>query len=293
MPSHSAGATQPDLVLPPALVLPALRITPAVAAPDLGPVSSSLGEWRDARGRVTARGRLHTRGVWMELVSIGHYFWAGDDTAVAIPAPETSDDQVTDYFARAVLPLLLQVQGLQSLHASAVTAAGGVVAFCGTSGMGKSTTVAALSALGFPVWADDVVAFWPDGPVIRSPRLPAFSLRLLPDAHGRFSPSLAGPATRSASVSLPLVAVVELSRREGPPVLEPLAAGAAVTTVLEHAYCFSLDHVRARRRLSEAHLALAEAVPVFRLGFEPGLDRIGPMLDLLVAHFRAADRRGE
>jgi hypothetical protein len=227
----------------------------------------------------------------MELITIGHYFWSRGDTAVAVPEPGISVDEAADYFRRVVLPLLLQVQGLQSLHASAVVAAEGVVAFCGAAGRGKSTTVAALSARGFPVWADDVVAFWPDPPYLRSPRLPPSTLRLLPDAHRTFSATLGGSASRSASPSLPMAAVIELVRTEGPPTLERLSPGAAVITLLEHAYCFTLDDVQTRRRLSEAHMALAGAVPIFRLGFAPGLDRIDPVLDLLVSHLEAIPRR--
>ena len=217
----------------------------------------------------------------MEVLAVGVYLWDGGDTAVAVPASGKSPEQVTDQFRRTVLPLLLQTQGLQSLHASAVFASEGLVAFCGTSGTGKSTTVAALSLRGFPVWADDVVAFSRQGGHFRSPGVASSSLRLLPDAHERFAARIPHVPEPTVAAWPRLTAVVELARRDGPPAVQRLAPGAAVTTLLEHAHCFSLDDREARRRLSDGYLALADAVPIFRLGFSPGLERIDDVLDVV------------
>lgn len=56
-----------------------------------------------------------------------------------------------------VLPLLLRLHGVTCLHASAVVAAGGVVAFTGPAETGKSTTLAALLARGCTFFSDDLV----------------------------------------------------------------------------------------------------------------------------------------
>lgn len=57
-----------------------------------------------------------------------------------------------------LLGVLLHQRGLLTLHASAAVVGGAAVAFVGEKGAGKSTTVAALHARGYPVVADDVVA---------------------------------------------------------------------------------------------------------------------------------------
>ncbi len=54
-----------------------------------------------------------------------------------------------------VLPLVLNLQGKQPLHASSVLTPEGLLAFVGPSGSGKSTTAAALMTEGYPVVADD------------------------------------------------------------------------------------------------------------------------------------------
>jgi len=79
------------------------------------------------------------------------------------------------------LAVLLHQRGVLALHASSVRLPGGVVAFLGGSGWGKSTMAAALQRRGNDLVADDVtaVAPGPDGVEV----LPAFpQLKLWPEA---------------------------------------------------------------------------------------------------------------
>lgn len=61
------------------------------------------------------------------------------------------------FIISAALPVLLQQQGTFALHSSCLQVAGKVVAFAGNSGMGKSTTVAAIAAHGGSLISDDVL----------------------------------------------------------------------------------------------------------------------------------------
>jgi hypothetical protein len=57
----------------------------------------------------------------------------------------------------SVYAAVASINGLLPIHASAVVACGGVVAFAGPPGAGKSTLVAALGKLGFPMFCDDTL----------------------------------------------------------------------------------------------------------------------------------------
>lgn len=98
------------------------------------------------------------------------------------PAPEAQEFTLRSYIVKAALAAVLRQQDKLILHASAVAIDGRAAAFIGSSGMGKSTTTAALHARGHAVVADDLVAVdlrHPDGPHV----LPgAPHLALLPES---------------------------------------------------------------------------------------------------------------
>src|SRR5690606_18526516 len=88
---------------------------------------------------------------------------------------------IQDSYQRCVLPLVLQAAGTEVLHASAVLTPRGVLALCAESGTGKSTLAYGLSRRGYPLWADDAVAFEADETCTNAMPLP-FALRLQRDA---------------------------------------------------------------------------------------------------------------
>jgi hypothetical protein len=55
------------------------------------------------------------------------------------------------------LSFLLNQRGYLILHASAININGGAVAFLGTNGVGKSTTIMALQKFGYPLITDDIL----------------------------------------------------------------------------------------------------------------------------------------
>jgi hypothetical protein len=101
----------------------------------------------------------------------------GSEIVVA-PAPGALLSDVRSYLIGSVFVVLCQQRGLLPLHASAVLARDGVVAFVGDSGQGKSTLAAHLGQRGFHVVADDICLIDPGkpGPVQVTPTAPWLKL---------------------------------------------------------------------------------------------------------------------
>ena len=193
------------------------------------------------------------------------------------PRADASSTLIRLYLLGPVLGLLLHQRGLFVLHASAVALDGGVVAFLGHSGRGKSTTAAILHARGGAVVADDAVAVdlaAPGGPVA----LPGFSqLKLWPDALTalgenpedlpRVHPAEPKRARLARSVTTtpqPLRRLYLLTDAESLD-LEPLHGHAAVFEVLQHTFIApALEQLGSSRFLAEC-AQLAATVPVRRL----------------------------
>jgi hypothetical protein len=193
------------------------------------------------------------------------------------PRPGAAADVLRLYLLGPVLGLLLHQRGLLVLHASAVAIDGGVAAFLGHSGRGKSTTAAMLHARGCAVVADDVVAVdlgASGGPVA----LPGFpQLKLWPDAitalgetPGDLPRIHAGEEKRARAVGTtettprPLRRLYVLTDADSLG-LEPLGGHAAVFELLQHSYvAAALERLGSSVHLTRcAHLAAA--VPVRRL----------------------------
>jgi len=77
---------------------------------------------------------------------------------VAYPHPDLQPDALRQTLIGQLLPLVLSLSGRLVLHASAVRAPEGLIAFIGRSGAGKSTIAAALAAAGYSLATDDCVA---------------------------------------------------------------------------------------------------------------------------------------
>jgi hypothetical protein len=212
------------------------------------------------------------------------------ESVMAVPHLRARPELIRVTYERSVLPLVLQAGGAEVLHASAVYMRAGVVALCGNSGVGKSTTAMALSRRGHPLWADDVVALDMTGP--RPEVMPlSFELRLRAEAASFFGEKPGGmqrlrpsgpPGNGAEPESARLLALCVLSRddeRESIAV-ERLGA-AAVPALLTHAYCFSLQQAIFKRRMLQHYLELAAGVPVFAIHFRPGLERLSAVADVI------------
>src|SRR5690348_15445299 len=150
-----------------------LRVERA-AAPDAPSLADNgVEKWLDNDGAVAAYGGSADGRHWMVLPRVGS-FWFSDerDEVAAYPDTDVSDPVVEDSFRRIVLPMALQVKGLQVLHASGVSGNKGVVALCAVSETGKTTLAYGLSQRGFRLWADDAVALRVTGSGVEAVPLP-------------------------------------------------------------------------------------------------------------------------
>lgn len=160
---------------------------------------------------------------------------------------------------------------------------------CAESGVGKSTLAAPLTRFGFPVWADDAVAYSCRrvGPAI-SVQL-RFALRLSPSSHRLLAsmPPLTTVTQPVPGLQQPITGLLVLQRaRHGEPSVERLSAAAAFSAVVEHSYSVSLNQLDARRRFSENQLGLVTTVPRFRLRFPPARRSFSNLVSRLAAHLR-------
>lgn len=105
-------------------------------------------------------------GCWRATAEEIYLFWQGagafrirtGNEIVADPAPGLDPDSLRLTLLGPAIGALLHQRGFLVLHASAVVVEGGIVAFLGESGAGKSTTAAALHAQGYRLFVDDVLA---------------------------------------------------------------------------------------------------------------------------------------
>ncbi len=116
--------------------------------------------WRDADGELCAWSDSSDGARWMYIPRVGSYsFRPGEDDVRVLPDPSAPVDLVRAAYLGSVLPMAVQALGREVLHASAVLARVGVVAFCAVSTTGKSTLAAEFNRRDYPLWADDAVAW--------------------------------------------------------------------------------------------------------------------------------------
>jgi hypothetical protein len=246
--------------------------------------------WRDGNGNICAYCYTVDGQHWMNWPGVACFCLDRKTRRVeAIAHPSVRHDFIADVYRRTVMPLFMQAQGIEVLHASAVLARPGVVAFCAHSGTGKSTLAFGLHRRGYPLWADDTVSFDVADSLVRLIPLPSES-RLQSDAAEYFTTRELAKAghTRPVNVgddqkklrSLAALVVLKRTPMSGGKIMETvrLSPREAYPTVLSYALYFNLADVERRRRMIEHYLDLITQVPVFELRFQPGLEHLPSLL---------------
>jgi hypothetical protein len=286
-----------------------LRIegTGAIVSPSALESDSRFEVWRDGEGAVLAYAESVGDEYWMHLPGLASYRFSsrGDEIAATV-TNGAEEELVLDAYRRKILPMALQVCGREVLHASAIRSPAGVAALCADSATGKSTIAFGLNSRGYPLWADDLVAFEISDQLGLAISLP-FNLRLRPSAAALFDPDSIN--TLSATVdensapgkeTAPLSAIFVLRRGKSDDAavaVRRLSLGEAFAAVLAHAWSFGLQDSGRKRRMIHNYLDLVAGTPVFDICFEPGLANLPNVLDAIERAFSvkdegAADLRG-
>lgn len=186
-----------------------------------------------------------------------------------------------EVYYRFALPMILQSAGAEMIHASAIRVQSGVIAFCGTSGTGKSTLSYSLARRSHPHWADDAVVFLPDEERFAALRLP-------------FRPRVEIAAAESLDLLegvelAPLAAIVILQRHPGGFVdpaafhveVRRLAAAEAFRAVLPHIYSFILSDPQRNALMMSRYFDIAARLPMYDVRFTPCLDALSKLCEVI------------
>jgi len=257
----------------------------AVVPPPVSGSGPLIEVWRDNEGEICAYGETIGEDCWMHLPGLASFRFSNARDEVTAVVDDVADDSIHDAYHRRVLPMALQVRGREVLHASAVCAPAGVIAFCGVSESGKSTIAHAFDRRGRHVWADDVVGFeiTKEGPVTM--RLP-FRIRLRRPSPDGFTIKAIQPnganGDRQKSQRLAAVCILRKSDKLKTNVeLEYLPPATTFAAILPHAYFFSFRDSARKRLMIQNYLELVARVPIYELRFRSGLENLDAMLDAI------------
>lgn len=230
---------------------------------------------------------------------------------VAHVAGDPADPMVEIHFLSSALSTWLELHGVLALHASAVVIDGGAVAFLASSRGGKTALAAACMQAGHSLLTDDILAIdvalsdqGGPGAIVARPGYP--QMRMWPDNAEHFLGAsrargldVIHPAYpkkrvvvggdhgfgRFAEAVAPLVAVFLPERQAGDAetVVEAVGAADAVLALLRNTFS---AHAVLIPSLQSSRLerlgALVEALPISRLAFPSGYDRLDAVIDRLV-----------
>ena len=224
-------------------------------------------------------------------------FSLGDAEVVISRHASASDAALTGMILGPIMALVMMSRGLLALHAGgAVDTSGRCLVFGGRSGVGKSTTVAAMLGLGWKTIGDDLVPI--DVSTQVPVALPSYSeTRLWPDVAGVVHPGTPGwviasgiskraYSTERAFHDEPAeIAGVFLIEVGSAVRVERLGPADAITGLLgctwERQLLAGAEH--AGRRHFDQVATLAESVPVWRLTRPPDLRMLSDLAQLVAS----------
>ena len=244
--------------------------------------------WTGETGAV--RARAYVGPVWNSIVwdGIGTFRFRPDTSTIEVfPAPGAAPEKIRDLYRRHILPLVMQANGCEAIHASAVMAGHSVVAFCGPGGAGKSTIAYALSRRGFPQYADDVLVMLAAPGHVEALSIPFLPRLRVPTARffGKRLVRHLASELDSHSPRDPLAAIFVLDRIDDGPSraeLRRCSNAEALTALLPHAQKFDALNPSSRNRLLRNYLEVAAVVPVLTVRYSAAFDQFDDLLDRLI-----------
>jgi hypothetical protein len=222
-------------------------------------------------------------------------FSAGSHEVRVWPEPRARYETIVETFSRMVRPIILQALGEgQVLHAGASVGPGGLLAFCGKSGSGKSTVSFAMQEVGYWQFADDalLLRIVQDRIIARQlpfvPRLRPASCAYFPHARYRW-PSSTG--LHSPEVRLNAIFILQQAADLTSPTISLMPPARAFSELLPLAHCFDMEGPTHTRRLVDDYLQVVARVPIFRLEYRPDLQGLPLLTRKIVECARGIDGR--
>lgn len=117
-------------------------------------------------------------GYLLRFYELADFFVSRDGRTIDYALnPSTTSETFSHLLLNQVLPLVLNLQGREALHATAVQTPYGVCAFTGPAGAGKSTVAASFLLEGYPVLSDDCLVLEElNGTILATPAYPGLRL---------------------------------------------------------------------------------------------------------------------
>lgn len=262
-----------------------------------------LGEWL-----VYAH---HDAGYLMNFTGLATFLISKDGSRIECCGNQTggSAETLRHLLLDAVLPRVLDLHGIEALHATAVLTPWGACAFVGPSGCGKSTLAASFALAGFPLLGDDCVVLSIGEPVMLTPGYPG--TRLWDDSYnavvgdGVESGLVADYTSKRRALSLnrifrnepqPLRRIYRLiGAREGEcasPSITQVSRAEAFIELSSASYRFNpLDHARQIRKFRFLEKLLA-GVEVKNLLVPNDFESLGAVREMVLADV-SGDRQQE
>ncbi|MDR3697527.1 serine kinase [Mucilaginibacter sp.] len=92
----------------------------------------------------------------LKIRSIANYYVVGGNQIVVELLPGADEKSVRLFLLSNGMAAILHQRNTIPMHASAIEHGDGVILFCGSSGVGKSTTATMLQKMGYRVFSDDI-----------------------------------------------------------------------------------------------------------------------------------------
>lgn len=232
-------------------------------------------------------------GVWIRCGGVGTFLIRNGSEIVVDPDPAAADRVLRSYVVKAALAAVLHQRGRLILHASAVAVHGSALAFLGASGMGKSTTSAALHTRGHQLLADDLVAVDTTGPGCPKafPGTPQIALfpepaRAVGEDPGMLtpvsprSPKFICEARHFASAPLDLRRIYILADSTVNSI-EPVPQKDALLALVAHTYGLRVFQAKPETAHFRACMTILERVPVRRLHRTMDLSALGELAEII------------
>jgi len=241
----------------------------------------NIETWSDINGKICAYGERIGKEFIFYIPKIGYYsFYQKSDVVTYFDSFHCNKTVVKDVFFRTIIPMYLNVNGMQTLHASGILTKNGVIALSGQSGVGKSTLAYELYKKGYRLWADDAVTIRIHKSRITSFQLP-FTLRIK-DKHRRImnlnftdgSNYHSFNKLKKYKVNEQINCIIELVRinttNSKKFSIVKLNPGNALKSLIKHSYCFTLKDSDIKKKMIDSYLKVTKATAIYRLNFMDG-----------------------